>query len=388
VSPLRPTRVLHVVARMNVGGPATQVVALTEGLDGAGYRVAVATGRPGSGEAEHLGLRPAELRLRRVPGFGPAPHPTDDARALRALHRLVRRARPDLIHTHTAKAGVLGRLVARRAGIPVVHTFHGHLLHGYFGPLGTRATVAVERRLAPWTDVLIAVGKRVRDDLLAAGIGRVGQYEAIPPGVSAPPTVPRAEARARLAIAPQAEVIAAVGRLTSIKRPERLLDIAAMLRRQGRPVTVVLCGDGDLRTELAARSAREGLDVRFLGWREDVGTVYAAADAVVLSSDNEGMPVALIEAALCGRPVVATDVGGVSEVVDHGRTGFVVPPTAQDLVAGVQRLLADSELRARVGAAAVEHATQRFSTRALVDATVRVYERVTEHRTASNDGLK
>jgi glycosyltransferase involved in cell wall biosynthesis len=190
-----PLRVLQVIARMNVGGPASQVLALAEGLDPARFRVEVVTGEPGAGEADYLELRSPGTRLTVLPGLGPDVAPVADARALAALDRLVRRLRPHVLHTHTAKAGLLGRLVARRHGIPTVHTFHGHLLHGYFGPAATRAVVEVERRLARSTDVLVTVGERVRDELLEAGVGRHEQYRALPPGV--PPLQPVEAARAR-----------------------------------------------------------------------------------------------------------------------------------------------------------------------------------------------
>jgi glycosyltransferase involved in cell wall biosynthesis len=369
-------RVLHVITRLNVGGPASQVLGLLDGLEGHGYRVAVATGTPAADEADFTQLRTDVRRRVYLPGLRPEPNPVDDLRALLALDRLVARSRPDLLHTHTAKAGLLGRLVARRQRLPVVHTFHGHLLHGYFSPRATAAITHLERRLAPRTDRLIAVGQRVRDELVAAGIGTPERHVVIPPGIDPSPPADPVAARGRLDVAPNAPVLACVGRLTGIKRPDRLLAVAARLRDRHPDLVVLLAGDGELRDQLEAEAGRQRIDVRFLGWRGDVATVYAAADIAVLTSDNEGMPVALIEAAQCGRPAVATDVGSVAEVVDHGRTGLVVPPQVDALAVSIDTLLADPDRRAAMGAAAAAHAHERFSVAALAQATATVYDDV------------
>jgi glycosyltransferase involved in cell wall biosynthesis len=368
-----PLRVLHVIARMNVGGPASQVLAIAQGLERPRFRVEVLTGAPGTGEADFLELRAPTSDFHVLPGLGPEVSPLLDARALAGLDRFVRRYRPQVVHTHTAKAGLLGRIVARRQGIPTIHTFHGHLLHGYFGPRGTRAVVTTERWLARHTDRLVTVGARVRDELLAAGVGRPEQYVAMPPGVEALPVVDRAQARRQLGLAESALVLACVGRLTAVKRPDRLLEVAERVRAAGREVVVVLAGDGELREELEARATAAGLQARFLGWRADVETVYGAADLALLTSENEGMPVALIEAAMAGLPAVATDVGSVREVVAHGETGVVVPAHAAELASATLRLLDDAELRARMGEAARRRALARFSTGALVDATAELY---------------
>jgi glycosyltransferase involved in cell wall biosynthesis len=371
-----PIRVLHVIARMNVGGPASQVLALAEGLDRDEFHVEVLAGRPGPGEADFVELRASTASLRMVEHLGPDISPAADARSLATVLRAIRAYRPDVVHTHTAKAGVLGRAAARRYRVPTVHTFHGHLLHGYFGPGGTRIVVGAERLLARRTDQLLTVGEQVRDELLAAGIGSPDRYLAVPPGVPEVDAVPRELARQELGLAPGDAVVAYVGRLTGVKRPDRLLEALTELRRRGRDVTLLLAGDGEERPALERTVRERGLDVRLLGWRSDIGRVYGAADLAVLASDNEGMPVALIEAALCGRPAVATRVGSVPEVVEHGRTGLVVDPDPGALAGAVMRLLDDPGERQRMGTAARHRAQERFSTAALVEATAEVYRRL------------
>jgi glycosyltransferase involved in cell wall biosynthesis len=352
-----PTSVLHIIARMNVGGPAALIVQLVEGLP----EQALLTGQVEAGEADYLELRSPSTPFVRVPGLGRSPWLTGDAQAIRFLVRELRDRRPDIVHTHTAKAGVLGRAAALAAGVPHrVHTFHGHLLHGYFSPSVTRAVVLTERTLARRTDRLIAVGEQVRDDLIAAGVGRARQYSVIPPGVGVRPHPDRAAARAALAV-PDGPIVAMVGRLTEIKRPDRMLDVAARLPH----VTFLVAGDGP-----ALDRVRQGApgNVRFLGWCSDVEVVHAAANVALLTSDNEGMPVSLIEAALCGTPAVSTDVGSAREVV----TGEVTSTDPDDIAAAVLRVLAQPEL----GEEARRHAEERFSIYAMLRAHATLYEEI------------
>lgn len=374
--PAERLRVLQLIARLNVGGPATQVLALAEGLDPTRFEVRVATGVVDSAEADYLALRAPDLPVDMIPGLGRALRSGADARALAGIAALVRRFRPHVVHTHTAKAGMLGRLVSASYGLPTVHTFHGHLLHGYFGPSATRGVVTAERWLASRTDRLITVGERVRDELLAAGVGRPERYLALPPGVDAPDAPARREARRRLDIEPGRPTVAFVGRLTRIKRPDRLLEAFAEVQVSDGPPLLLVAGDGEMRSELELEASRRDLPVRFLGWRGDVGTIHAAADVAVLTSDNEGMPVSLIEAAHCGVPAVATDVGSVREVVIDGVTGALVPTDAAAVAEALTRWLADPERLAAAGSAARDRARERFSTAGLAAATAAVYEDV------------
>lgn len=346
--------VVHVIARMNVGGPASIIVRLLEGLPDQ----ALLTGDVEPDEADYLRLRSPGTAFTRVPGLGRRVAVSSDARALQFLVAELLRRRPDIVHTHTAKAGVLGRAAAIAARVPHrVHTFHGHLLRGYFAPRVTRAVVLAERTLARSTDRLVAVGEQVRDDLLSAGIGRADQFAVIPPGVAVRHVPSRADARAALGLA-NGPVVAMVGRLTAVKRPDRLLDVATRLPH----VTFLVAGDGPALDGARAAAPR---NVRFLGWRSDVEVVHAAADVALLTSDNEGMPVSLIEAALCGTPAVSTDVGSAREVV----TGEVTSTDPEAIAASVLRVLSQPEL----GEQARRFAEARFSVGAMVRAHARLY---------------
>lgn len=377
----RRIRVVQVIARLNVGGPAALVLAVAGGLDPDRYESVVLHGEVDEGEADWRDFRDGSSLVRPVAGLGRAVRAGDDARAMAVLVRELRRLRPDIVHTHTAKAGALGRTAARLATRNgrrprIVHTFHGHVLHGYFRPAVRRGIVTVERQLARGTDRIITVGSPVRDDLLAAGIGRPEQYAVVPPGVDPLPTVPAAEARRSLGVPDGRPVVAFVGRLTRIKRPDRAVDAMRAVREAGIDAHLVVAGDGDLRHTTERRAAVLGDAVTFLGWTSDIGRVLSAADVIVLTSDNEGMPVTLAEAAHAGVPAVATDVGGVAEVVADGATGLVVAPSAAAVGEGLAALLRDPPRRARMGDAAVRFAGDRFTTRSMVAAHTALYVEV------------
>ncbi|MCU1487009.1 MAG: glycosyltransferase family 1 protein, partial [Actinomycetia bacterium] len=368
-------RVLRVIARLNVGGPALQVVALTRGLDPERFDHRVLAGSVGPDEADYVELRAPDVHPVLVPGLGRRVDPTGELRALAFLRREMASFRPHIVHTHTAKAGVLGRVAAKLTRVPVtVHTFHGHLLTGYFGGAGQRAVVATERTLARRTTALVAVGAQVRDDLVAAGIGRADQYTVVPPGVTVEARDP-GPARAALGVPEGVPVVAFVARLTAIKRPERVVAVARRVLEVHPDARFVVAGEGPLLEDLKAAAAPFGDRFVFLGWRPDVDVVYAAADLALLTSANEGMPVSLIEAAAAGRPVVSTRVGSVAEVVVDGETGVLVDQDVDALAEAVLGLLADGDRRRAMGVAAAAWAAERFGTQRLVDDISGLYER-------------
>ncbi len=370
-------RVMRIIARMNVGGPALQVSALADGLDPQRFEQRLLVGDCDEGEADYLTLRAPHIEAVRVAGLGRSPNPTGDARALATITREIRSFRPHVVHTHTAKAGVLGRSAAILGGAKTrVHTFHGHLLHGYFSPRVTRAVVEVERAYARRTTRLVAVGRQVRDELLAAKIGKPDQYVIVPPGVRLPAAPPRAEARSMLGLPPDAPVVAFVARLTQVKRPDRFAEVARLVAAAVPDAHFVVAGEGELFDDLRARLEPLGDRAHLVGWRPDVETIYAAADVTVLTSDNEGMPVSLIVAASMGCPAVTTRVGSAGEVVLDGETGFVTDVDAAALADATVRILADPALRSRFAAAAAAHAHAHFSADRLVRDIAALYESI------------
>ena len=372
----RPIRILRIIARMNVGGPAWQVSVLTRGLDEHRFESRLVVGDVGEGEADFIALRDPELPVLKIPALGRSVRFGDDLRAFVAIRRAIRDYRPDIVHTHTAKAGVLGRLAAATCRVPVrVHTFHGHVLHGYFNRWVTRLVRIVEGLLARRTTALVAVGERVRDELLGAGIGRSDQYVVIPPGVALEARPDRVSARNGLGLPLNRPLVLFVGRLTAVKRPDRLIEAMALVLDTRPDAVLAIAGEGELLEETRSRAEPLGESVRFLGWQRDIAGLYAAADCMVLTSDNEGMPVTLIEAAMAGVPSVTTDVGSAREVVLDGVTGLVVAPDAAAVADGLVRLL-DNDLRHRMGAAARARAEAEFDTRRLITDHESLYERL------------
>ena len=372
----RPIRILRIIARMNVGGPAWQVSVLTRGLDEHRFESRLVVGDVGEGEADFIALRDPDLPALKIPALGRSVRFGDDLRAFVAIRRAIRDYRPDIVHTHTAKAGLLGRIAAATCRVPVrVHTFHGHVLHGYFNKWVTRIIRIVEGLLARQTSALVTVGNQVRDDLIRAGIGRANQYVVIPPGVALGALPDQVAARDDLGLPMKQPVVLFVGRLTSIKRPDRLIEAIDLVLKRRPDVILAIAGEGDLLEETRVLAEPLGPSVRFLGWRRDITCLYAAADCMVLTSDNEGMPVTLIEAAMAGVPSVTTDVGSAREVVLNEVTGLVVESSASAVANGLIRLL-DDDLRDRMGTTARARAESEFGTKRLVADHEALYERL------------
>ena len=376
----RPVRVLRVITRLNVGGPALHATLLAQRLDPERFETLLVAGRESDAEGSMLELgRIGEgVRLERVPSLQREISPVDDLRALAEVTRIARTFRPDIVHTHLAKAGTVGRLAARVSGArAVVHTYHGTVFSGYFGAARSRVFLAIERALAHVTDRIIAITPGQRRDLLALGIGGERKVVEIPLGLELEPftrPVDRGTARSRLGLPPSGPVVAIVARLVPIKNVALFLEA---LRLVGDDVTGLVVGDGEQRGWLESRSAELGLAsrCRFVGWRRDVREVYAASDLVVLTSLNEGSPVSLLEAMAAARPVVATAVGGVPDVVTDGVNGTLVPSgDAPALAAAITGLLHDNATRDRLAIAGRTAVFPRYDVSRLVEDITRLYD--------------
>jgi glycosyltransferase involved in cell wall biosynthesis len=380
------TKILRVIARLNMGGPALHVAYLTAGLRERGYDTTLVAGSLARGEdsmafvADELGVD-----VVRIDELGREISPLRDLAATLRLARLIRRERPDILHTHTAKAGTVGRVAALLAGRKrppiVVHTFHGHVLRGYFGPLRSLFFRLLERWLAVRTTALIAVSPQVRDDLVALGVARRDRFVVIRLGIELDERVAgsrdgRVESRRYLGIPPDRFAVGWIGRMTAVKRTDDVLVAFKRLRERGVDACLCMVGDGPDRAQLERRAHDLGIvkDTLFLGYQEDVAPFYAAFDALVLPSSNEGTPVSAIEALAAGRPVVATRVGGVPDVVQEGEDGFLVEPGATDELADrLAELAGDPALRERMGEAGRARVLPRYAVERLVDDIDRLY---------------
>jgi glycosyltransferase involved in cell wall biosynthesis len=384
-------RLVRVIARLNIGGPSIQAITLTKRLDELGYATTLVRGSEGPREgnmdhlAHELGVKPVRVSsLQRNPGL-------HDLRALVSLIRIMRRERPQIVHTHAAKAGTLGRLAAllsgRRRGRPrIVHTFHGHSLSGYFAPRTAALYRQIERVLGRRTDGLIAVSEQVRDELVAMGIAPAERFEVIPLGfdLSRFDLTPRARLAAREALRREfdipldAVVVTLVARLVPIKRVDRFLRAAVALGDISS-VRFLIVGDGELHDSLRSSSNATALAdrVTWTGFRRDIPAVCVASDVVVLCSDNEGTPVSLIEAAAAGLPTVSTTVGGAAKVVRDGETGVLVSRDDETgLVDALRTLVLDLSMRKRMGLAGRAHVVNTFSLERLVSDLDGLYQRL------------
>jgi len=385
-----PTPIVRIITRLNIGGPSIQATRLTTALEAHGYTTTLIHGRLGEGEGDMSYLLAPGARAIQLDSLRRPVSPLHDLRAVVRIYGELTRLRPAIVHTHMAKAGLLGRLATvfynlTRGSAPrarVVHTYHGHVLEGYFNALITGIFVALERLLARASDRIIAISPAIERELRDGfGIGRADQYRVVPLGFdlsafAAVDDASRARARQDLSIDADAEVVSTVGRLTAIKQHRLFLDTVARAARSRPRIVALIAGDGELRAELESYAAQLGIAnrVRFLGWRRDLPTIYGATDVFLLTSRNEGTPVALIEAMATGVTGVSTDVGGVKDVIDSDAVGGRVPDNdAEALAAAVVRYLADPGLRRMSGQRARSAVLHRYSLERLVRDIAELY---------------
>jgi glycosyltransferase involved in cell wall biosynthesis len=371
-------RVMRIIARMNVGGPAVQVSGLMRGLNTAEFNHQLYTGFCDTSEADYLELVATDIQAVRIEGFGRHVNLGGDVKAFISLVMEIRKFKPHVIHTHTAKAGFLGRIasiVSLHSSIRV-HTFHGHLLNGYFGSIKRSLVVLAERSLALFTDQLLAVGDKVRQDLLKAGIGKIEKFALMPPGLEIGDLPNKTDSQNSFRISNNKLQCAFIGRVTQIKRPDKFLDVVAELQRRGSQINYFIAGDGELLDFCRERIKQEELPVQVLGWQSNIEKVLAAADILVLTSDNEGTPLSLIQAGMAGIPVVSTDVGSVPEVVLDGITGIVTSLDIEKIADALENLSLDKELRTKLGAAAQDFTLANFGVKRLVRDHEELYRRL------------
>ena len=403
-STAKRVRILRIIARLNVGGPARHVVWLTEGLKPEGYETLLVAGVVPATEddmsyvAHESGVQPLTLpeMSREIS--------VKDAVTIWKLFRLMRRERPDIVHTHTAKAGTVGRLAGmmysalagKSRPCSFVHTYHGHVFHSYYGKSKTRVFLAIERLLARFaTDRIVVISEQQRREINEVfRVGRREQFAVIPLGIDmsvyASWRERRPRLRAELKLKDDDVLIGIVGRVTAIKNHRLFLEAAALLKKRiGLKVSFVVIGDGNLRRDLEERAKSLGLenDVSFLGTRSDPENFYPALDIVALTSLNEGTPLTLIEAMANARPVIATSVGGVVDLLGtpaaqaDDAPGYqicqrgvsVASGDAEGFARGMARLIEDAGLRADLGRTGLEFVTRNYAKERLLTDMAELY---------------
>lgn len=378
---MRRIKVAHVITRLTQGGAQENTFHTVRLANRDRYDVDLIAGFPLGAEGSlEPRVEAAGNPIVRIPTLVREVSPRNDWATLGKLTRLFRERRYDIVHTHTSKAGILGRLAAKRAGVSiVVHTPHGNIFDGYFSPARTRLFNQLERRAARWCDRIIELTPGGIEQHLAIGIGRPDQFVHIFSGIDFAPFKTarqrRGEMRAKLGISEGAFVVAAVGRLEPVKGFTYLVASARALCRDFDHVVFLHAGAGSLEAELRSEAEPLGDAFRFLGWRGDVPEVMAACDALAVPSLNEGMGRVVLEAGAAGIPVVAARVGGLPDVVRDGETGWLVDPKSPEaLAAGLERLIRDPEQARVMGRAGHAHAVPDYSIERMVEKIEALYE--------------
>jgi len=369
-------RIVRIIGRLNIGGPAIHVLCLNAGLDPERFESLLVTGPENPGEGSMLdyalsrGVQP--ILIPEI--VNEATLKAREAFAFIRLFRLLRRVHPHIVHTHTAKAGFLGRLAARLAGVPViVHTYHGHVLSEYYSPLRTWVLRRMECLMACLTSSIVAVSKQVKRDLVAYGVAPPEKIVVIPLGLDLEPfrrcKELRGEFRRELGLNEETKLVGIVGRIFPIKNHRLFLEAAARVAAENPTAYFVIVGDGIMRGEMQRHACALDIADRviFTGWRRDLPSIYADLDLLVISSNNEGTPVAAIEAMAAACPVVATRVGGITDVIVDGKNGCLVPPRDTTALANaILQLLQDRETASRMAEEAALTVHQRFNVARLI----------------------
>ena len=351
-------KVLHVIARMNVGGTARYVGDLVENIPNS----ALATGYVQGSEIEDPVVN--TINPYRIPHLGRKISPINDFKAWVELRRLIREIKPEIVHTHTFKAGLIGRLIG--GDHKRVHTFHGHLFDDQsFSPIEKWIITFSERYLASRTDVLISVGEKVGQELRAAGIGPNKKWASIAPGVQALPKIDKTKAREILGLKLDVFTVGWMARMTGVKNPFLALEVAKKLPN----VHFVMAGGGDLLEQVKAKAP---VNVQVIGWA-DAATFWSAVDCALSTSDNEGMPIALIEAQLAGVPVIATDVGSNSEVIKDGLTGIITKSNSKSIVMILKNLMLDRSRLIAMTAQSPVWSSKKFDLVVMIDLHSMIY---------------
>jgi glycosyltransferase involved in cell wall biosynthesis len=359
-------RVLHVIARLNVGGTARYITQLAIELPKHGIETFVATGFVQGSEVDDPSAQ--SIDLIRVPAMGRSIRPIKDHLARKQLDKIIREVKPDIIHTHTFKAGYVIRM--KKQSVPVIHTFHGHLLDDpEFSGFKSKIIIELERKFAKSSTRLVTVGRRVADELLEQKIGHRAQFVNIPPGVIAVNMTPKAQARKNLNLDDDGQpIVGWIARVTGVKNPMRALEVAEAMPH----ARFVMAGGGDLLEQIKAAAPA---NVSVIGWA-NAADLFGASDIILSTSENEGMPVALIEAQLAGKPVVATDVGSVSEVILNHETGIVTNKNAGSIASALESLILDKTTRDEMGRLAIARSQALFSVDRMINAHIELYKSI------------
>ena len=387
------TKIIHIITRLDMGGSAQNTLHTCKKLSGK-YETILVHGPSYESRMTDLEKRIIEdgveaanaqgVKVIPLPSMVRSIRPLKDFRALLSLVWLIFKEKPDIVHTHSSKAGILGRLAAKIAGVPyIIHTPHGHVFYGHFGILASKLFLWIERIFSKFTDRMVALTNGEKNDYLKLSVCPPDKVFKIHSGVDLKqfmqPNGDRVEKRRSLGLDQNSTVIGFVGWLLPIKGPAYLLKAMAHIWPDYPTVSLVMVGKGKLDVDLRAQALKMNANgkIKFLGWREDIHEIMPVFDLLVLPSLNEGMGRVLVEAMAAGKPVVASEVGGIPDLVRHGETGYLVRPADEKALAnGIKKLLNDPERAQQMGQRGKEYCRQ-FSLEAMIEKLDDLYSDLT-----------
>ena len=367
-------KIIQMIARVNRGGTARWLDELINELEKTGHQTVLYAGSVQDGETEDECF--SNHNGKRISGLGRSISVWGDLQAILQVRKILKIELPDVLNTHTAKAGVIGRLAALSLGKKrpaIVHTIHGHLLYGYFSKTKTLVFIMIEKFFASQSEVLIAAGDKVKNELLREEIGSEESYVVARPSVRLSKLESKSVIRAKLGISESEVVVGWLGRLAQVKRPDRVIELA----KEMNDLTFIIGGDGDLLDSLRINLPN---NVRLVGWTRPE-EIWSASDIALLTSDNEAQPISLIEAGLAGIPAVAENVGSVSEVIDNGVTGILVS-NLDERIDAINSLVKNKELRLQMGKSAKDYCENRFGHQQFLETHTKAYEKALKMRGA------
>jgi glycosyltransferase involved in cell wall biosynthesis len=356
-----PIKVINVLSRMNIGGPTIHAVLLTKYLENEKFHSFLISGSLSQGEGdmsylvddytiEHRSIKSLRREISLV----------DDIKAIKELYKIFRSEKPQIVHTNLAKAGMVARLAAWLARVPVIlHTYHGHVFSGYFSPRKTFVYILIERLMALVSTQIVVISEMIKKDICVVyKIVSEKKVSIIPLGFELTKMESvnnyRGTFRKQFSIPNGVPIIAIVGRLTAIKNHQLFVDIANLLVQKKKQIHFLIIGDGEMRGQMEQKVEALGIveNVHFTGWVTETAKMYADVDIMLLTSKNEGTPVTVIEAMYYTIPVVSSNVGGLSDLIDNGKTGFLINSlVAEDYIEVILKLLASDQDRHNIGKA-------------------------------------
>jgi glycosyltransferase involved in cell wall biosynthesis len=358
-----PIRILRIIARMNVGGPAIQITNLMSEMNKNEFEQILVTGYCGIHEKEYFDEYKPDFQVHRISELGVSVNVIKDLIAFLKIFKEIYIFKPHIVHTHTSKAGVIGRVacILYPKKIKIIHTYHGHILYGYFPPWKTRIVILLEKILAIWTHKIITVGETVKKDLISAGIGREAKYLVINPGIQAIDKLEKSVCIKKFNIPENKFIVAFVGRLTKIKRIDRLVEVIKKSKIESEQIYFIIAGGGIEEKYLIDQVEKYKLPVKYLGWVSNLAEIISVSNIFILTSDNEGTPISLIQGLMAGIPAISTNVGSVSDIIDDKKNGILTEANSDSIFEALKMLSSNKEMYDSFVFNALESGKKKFS---------------------------